>query len=145
MTRLLLVATLVTLVGLATTLSATAGPTELHRDPADSQPPVVVDPELIAPGVPHQVTMRVGDTMVVEDTDLGCQVRRRNERVVIECRRLEQVAGTYMTLITARRAKVARFRSADTAKVILTARHGGGWRACGVGARAAQAGGPGCR
>jgi hypothetical protein len=104
-----------------------------------------VDPELIAPGVPHQVTMRVGDTMVVEDTDLGCQVRRRTSRVAIECRRLEEVAGTYMTLITARRAKVARFRSPDTAQIILTARHGGGWRACGVGAGAAQAGGPGCR
>jgi hypothetical protein len=145
MTRLLLVATLVTLAGLATTLSATAGPTELDRGAADSQPPVVVDPELIAPGVPHQVTMRVGDTMVVEGTNLGCQVRRRTGRDVIECRRLERVPGTYMTLITPRGAKVARFRAADTAKVILTARHGGGWRACGVGARAAQAGGPGCR
>jgi hypothetical protein len=129
MTRLLLVATLLTLVGLAAmtlTLTLSEGATARSFEP-------------------QQVTMRVGDTMVVEDTDLGCQVRSRNERVVIECRRLDEVAGTYMTLISERRAKVARFRSADTAKVILTARHGGGWRACGVAPRAARAGGRGCR
>jgi hypothetical protein len=49
-----------------------------------------------------------------------------------------------MTLVGRRTVKVARLRSARVAKVILTARHGGGWRACGTPARAARAGGQGC-
>jgi hypothetical protein len=141
-TRLLLIAALLTLVGIASTVL-----TLMLSDGASatSQPPVVVDPELVAPGVPHQVTMRVGDTMVVEEAGLGCQVDLRGERVVIECRRAGQVAGTYMTLISKRGAKLARFRSADAAKVIVTAAHGGGWRACTKAARIARAGGRACR
>jgi hypothetical protein len=108
-------------------------------------PPVVVDPAVVAPGVPHQVTLRVGDTMLVEDAGVGCQVALRNERVVIECRRSGQVRGTYMSVMSKRGAKLARFRSADTAKVIVSARHGGAWRACGKTARAARAGGRMCR
>jgi hypothetical protein len=53
-----------------------------------------------------------------------------------------------MTLIGERKVMVARFRSADTAKVILTATHGAGWRACrtaATAALAARAGGRRCR
>jgi hypothetical protein len=92
--------------------------------------------------------MRLGDTMLVEEAGVGCRVALRGERVVIECRRAGQVSGTYMTLISSRGAKLARFRSADAAKVIVGARHGAGWRACGMAARAARAaraGGGMCR
>jgi hypothetical protein len=152
MTRLLLIAALIALVGVAAsaltlTLSdgASARSAALQQVPTAPLQPVVVDPAVVAPGVPHQVTLRVGDTIVVEDAGVGCQVDLRNERVVVECRRAGDVRGTYMTLISKRGAKLARFRSADAAKVIVGARHGGGWRACGTVARAARAGGRMCR
>jgi hypothetical protein len=162
MTRLLLIAALTTLVATAATAitltlsdGASARSAVLQQVPVDQLPPpptlplplppVVVDPAIAAPGVPHLVTLRVGDTMVVEDAEVGCQIGLRNEQVVVECRRDGQVRGTYMTLIGKRGAKLARFRSADAAKVIVGARHGGGWRACGSAARAARAGGGMCR
>lgn len=160
MTRLLLVAALTTLVGMAATAltltlsdGASARSAALQQVPVDQLPPppplplppVVVDPAIATPGVPHLVTLRVGDTMLVEDADVGCQVSLRNERVVVECRRAGEVGGTYMTLISKYGAKLARFRSADAAKVIVGARHGAGWKACGMAARAARAGGRMCR
>jgi hypothetical protein len=160
MTRLLLIAGLTTLVGMAATVltlalgdGASARSAALQQVPAAQLPPpptlplppVVVDPAIAAPGVAHLVTMRVGDTMLVEEAGVGCQVNLRNERVVVECRRAGQVRGTYMTLISKQGAKLARFRSADAAKVIVGARHGGGWQACGTAARAARAGGRMCR
>jgi hypothetical protein len=159
MIRLLLIATLIALVAMATaalTLTLSDGaaarsallqqvPTNLPPPPAVPATPVVVDPAAIAPGVPHQVSLRVGDTMLVEDAGVGCQVNVRDGRVVIECRRSGAVRGTYMSVISKRGAKLARFRSDEAAKVIVGARHGGGWRACGYKARAARAGGRMCR
>lgn len=155
MSRLLLIAALVTLVGMAAsaltlTLSDGASAQQVPADqlpppPTVPLPPVAVDPAIATPGVPHLVTMRVGDAMLVEDAGVGCQVNLRSGRVVVECRRAGQVRGTYMTLIGKHGAKLARFRSADAAKVIVGARHGGGWRACGTAARAARAGGRMCR
>jgi hypothetical protein len=113
-------------------------------DPATEQP-VPVDPGLLTPGVPQQVTVRPGDSVVVDGEAIGCQVNRRGRRVFIECGRTGDPGGTYMTLVGTRTAMVARLRSDDSARVILTAKHGGGWRACGMKARAAQAGGRGCR
>jgi hypothetical protein len=112
---------------------------------AVSQPRVAVDPGAATPGVPQQVTVRVGDSVVVDGVPIGCQVTRRAGRVFIECGRTDDVAGTYMTLVGRRTVKVARLRSAGAAKVILTARHGGGWRACGMPATVARAGGQGCK
>jgi hypothetical protein len=160
MTRLLLLAMLVALVAIATaaltlTLSdgAAARSALLQQVPTNPPPPppavpsspVIVDPAAIAPGVPHQVNLRVGDSIFVEDAGVGCQVNTRGGRVTIECRRSGAVKGTYMSVISKRGAKLARFRSADAAKVIVGARHGGGWRACGHKARAARAGGGMCR
>ena len=146
MTRLLLIAALVTLVATAAsvvTLTLTDGASA--RSAQVPQPPVVVDPAAMTPGVPHLVNLRVGDAMLVEEAGVGCQVNQRGKQVVIECRRAGQVRGTYMTLIGKRGAKLARFRSADAAKVVVGARHGGGWRACGMAAQAARAGGGMCR
>ena len=76
------------------------------------------------------VVLRVGDTMKVEGAPLGCQVTRRNGRVVVDCRRAGSLAGTYGTLLDERRVRVARFRSSDTAQVVFKARHRGEARRC---------------
>jgi hypothetical protein len=76
------------------------------------------------------VVLRVGDTMTVEGAPIGCQVTRRNGRVVIDCRRAGRLAGTYATLLDERHVRVARFRSSDTAKVVFKARHRGKARRC---------------
>lgn len=112
-----------------------------------SQQPVPTDPGAVLPGVPQQVTVRVGDSVVVDGAPIGCEIARRGAAVVIECGRTgQEVAGTYMTIVGRRTVKVARLRSAATAKIILTATHGGGWRACGTPVRKArEAGGSGCR
>jgi hypothetical protein len=149
MTRLLLTATLVALVATAASaltlaLSGGASAQDLPVAPPPL-PPVEVDPAAVAPGVPHQVTLRVGDSMLVDEAGVGCEVKLRGERVVVECRRSGDVRGTYMSVISKRGAKLARFRSPEEAKVIVSARHGGGWRACGKAARAARAGGGMCR
>jgi hypothetical protein len=65
--------------------------------------------------------------------------------VFVECRRAGKAKGTYGTFISSRTVKVARFRSSRTAQVILTAKHGGKWRACGVRTSAARAAAQGCR
>jgi hypothetical protein len=110
--------------------------------PVPPVPGVVVPPP---PGVPQQVVLRVGDTLRVEGAPMGCQVTERGGRPVMECRRDGSLAGTYGTFVTDRSVRVARFRSSGTARVIFTARHGGGWRACGQRARAARAAAGGCR
>jgi hypothetical protein len=112
---------------------------------AISQEPAPIDPGALLPGVPHQVTIRVGDSVVVDGAPIGCAVTRRSGRVFVECGRTGDVAGTYMTMVGRRTVKVAHLRSAAVAKVILTATHGGGWRACGMRARAARSEGGGCR
>jgi len=83
------------------------------------------------------VILRVGDTMQVEGARIGCQVSERSGRPAIECRRTGKVAGTYTAIFDERRARIARFRSSDTAKIVFTAKHGGGARACGDPAREA--------
>lgn len=71
------------------------------------------------------VVMGVGDVMEVDGAPIGCQVTRRDGRVVIDCRRAGQLEGTYGTLLDERRVRVARFRSSDTAKVVFKAKHKG--------------------
>jgi len=78
----------------------------------------------------QKVVMRVGDVMAVEGAPIGCQVARRDGRIVIDCRRAGRLAGTYGTLIDERRVRVARFRSSDTAKVVFTGKHRGRARRC---------------
>ena len=87
----------------------------------------------------QNVVMRVGDVMQVEGAPIGCQVARRDGRIVIDCRRAGRLAGTYGTLFDERRVRVARFRSNDTAKVTYTAKHRGRARRCGEDANKAPA------
>ena len=49
---------------------------------------------------------------------------------MLDCRRGGPLAGTYGTMLSARRAQVVRFRSSSVAKVVFTATHGGGARRC---------------
>jgi hypothetical protein len=98
------------------------------------------------PGGPQQVTLKPGDSMVVDGAAIGCAVTTRSGRSVIECGRTGgKVASTYMSIISSRTLKVARLRSSSSAKTILTATHFGGWHACGTAARAARTAASGCR
>jgi hypothetical protein len=121
-----------------------------RSDGAAAQTPVPT-PAVPVPGVPlpavTQTVLRVGDTIRIEGAAMGCQVTRRGGRPVIECRRDGKLSGTYGTFMSDRTLKVARFRSSRTAQTILTARHGGAWRACGTTARRSRAAavGKGCR
>lgn len=74
--------------------------------------------------------LHVGDRVTVEGQPLGCRVARQGGHVVMDCRRGGSLAGTYGTLLTARRARVVRFRSDAVAKVVFVAEHGGGARTC---------------
>lgn len=78
----------------------------------------------------QNVVMRVGDVMEVEGAPIGCQVARRDGRIVIDCRRAGRLAGTYGTLFDERRVRVTRFRSSDTAKVVFKAKHRGRAHRC---------------
>ena len=135
------------------TLTATSAITfALGRgDGAAAQTPVPTPAVLPVPGIPApavtQAVLRIGDTIRVEGAAMGCQVTRRGGRPVIECRRDGTLSGTYGTFMRDRTRTVARFRSGRTAQTILTARHGGAWRACGTTARRSRAAavGTGCR
>jgi len=128
-----------------TTLAAAACALAGLGATAMSQEPLPIDPGAALPGVPQQVTLRPGDSMVVDGVPIGCAVTTRSGTPVIECGRTGgKVAGTYMAIISKRTLKVARLRSSSSAKTILTATHGGGWRACGTAARAARARASGC-
>jgi hypothetical protein len=129
-----------------TTLAAAACALAGIAATAMSQEPLPVDPGAALPGAPQQVTLRPGDSMVVDGVPIGCAVTIRSGTSVIECGRTgSKVGGTYMSIVSKRTLKVARLRSSRAAKTILTATHGGGWRACGTAAKAARTGGSGCR
>lgn len=89
------------------------------------------------PSPPQQLLLRPGDTVRVEGANLGCQVSERGGRATIECRRVGAARRTYGTFLDEQRAVVARFRSAQTAQTVFSARHGGGWRTCETTARRA--------
>jgi hypothetical protein len=76
------------------------------------------------------VVLGAGDVMEVEGAPIGCKVARRDGRLVIDCRRAGRLAGTYGTLFDARRVRVTKFKSSDTAKVVFRAKHRGRARRC---------------
>ena len=137
MTRILAIASAMALVA-----TAAAAVTLARSDGASAQVPLPIPPlpgaPPAAPGVPQQLVLRVGDTLRVEGAPMGCQVTQRGGRPAIECRRDGTLKGTYGTFISDRSVTVARFRSSRTAQTILTATHGGGWRACTSRARTAS-------
>jgi len=116
----------VMLLALARTDGATAQVPLPLPPPPPGVPPVPPPP----PGTPLQYVLKVGDTFRVEGAGVGCQVTRRANRPTIECRRDGRLKGTYGTFLSDRKVTVARFRSPTTAQEILSATHGGRWRAC---------------
>jgi hypothetical protein len=79
---------------------------------------------------PAATVLKVGDRVTIDGQPLGCRVARQGGHVVMDCRRGGSLAGTYGTMLTARRALVVRFRDNSAAKVVFTAEHGGGARSC---------------
>jgi hypothetical protein len=79
---------------------------------------------------PQPVVLKVGDRVAVEGQPMGCRVARQDGRTVMDCRRAGALAGTYGTMLSARKAMVVRYRSNAVAKVVFTATHGGGARRC---------------
>jgi len=144
--RLPLVAAVVAALALAT--SALGRPTQAPPDPLPPLPtpgtPLPV-PGLPPPGGAPQYVLKVGDTLRLEDGSLGCQVTRRAGHAVLECRPAGAPRGRYGTFLSDRTLTVARFRSSRTAQIVFTAKHKGGWRACGKPARTARAAAGGCR
>jgi len=106
---------------------ATAGPL-LHGAGAAAR--TGADASARAGQAPQQLLMRVGDTVRVEGTDVGCQVAERDGEVMVDCRRLTRPVGTYGTFIGDKRALVARYHSRGTAQLVFTARQRASWRAC---------------
>lgn len=94
---------------------------------------------------PAQYVLTVGDSFRVEGAAIGCQVTRRGGRPTIECKRGGRAKGTYGSFLDAKKLVVARFHDNGTAQTILTARHGGGWRACTSSTAARATGAARCR
>jgi hypothetical protein len=133
--RVLLLAGLLTLP--AFTATALASPAQIAQVPTPAPIP--------APAPPVQPVLDVGDSFVVPGAKMGCEVTRRGSSVVVECRRAGKVKGTYGTFMSGKTVRVARFHSSRSAQVVFTARHGGKWRACGVGTSVARAAAARCR
>jgi hypothetical protein len=80
---------------------------------------------------PTALPLRVGDVIQVSGTRVGCKVMMRSGVRTLDCRRSGPLAGTYGALLTSRRVVVVKFRNADVAEVVFTARHLGRAVACG--------------
>ena len=145
MTRVLLLAGLLGLA--AFTATALASPAQIAPTPTPPPLPGTPLPPLPEPPVPGAVqrALSVGDSFVVPDAKIGCQVTRRGSSVLVECRRAGTAKGPYGTCFSSKTVGVARFKSSRTAQVVFTAKQGGKWRACGGRTSAARAAAQGCR
>jgi hypothetical protein len=111
--RRLVAVTATVLVGAAATLAVAP------RDGADA-----------ASGTQQPIVLKVGDRVAVEGQPLGCRVARQDGQTVVDCRRAGKLAGSYGTMLSARKAMVVRYHSDTEAKVVFTATHRGGTRRC---------------
>jgi len=67
------------------------------------------------------MVLRVGDTVRIAKTDVGCAVTRRNGQTMIECLPVHERTGAYATLAGDRRVVVVRFRSPVVAQTVFHA------------------------
>jgi len=74
--------------------------------------------------------LKVGDRVSVQGQPIGCRIAVQDGETVVDCRRAGKLAGSYGTMLSARKATVVRYRSDTVAKVVYTATHGGGARRC---------------
>jgi hypothetical protein len=111
--RRLLALTAAGLMGAAATMAVAP------RDGADA-----------ASSTPQPVVLKVGDRVAVQGQPIGCRVAVQDGQTVVDCRRAGHLAGSYGTMLSARKAMVVRYRNDTVAKVVYTAAHGGGARRC---------------
>ena len=76
------------------------------------------------------ISLRPGDVVQVSGAPLGCRVIVPGGVKTLDCRVGGPVAGSYGTLMTAKRVQVVRFRGAHLAKVVFVARQHGSFRTC---------------
>jgi copper(I)-binding protein len=69
----------------------------------------------------RSVVLRVGDTVRIAKTDLGCAVARRGGETTIECLPVHRRTGAYATLAADRRVSVVRFTSPVVARTVFHA------------------------
>ena len=74
--------------------------------------------------------LEVGDAVQVSGAPVGCKVVARNGGKVLDCRISGRLAGSYGTLMTGRRLRVVRFRSARVGKIVFDATQHGGFKVC---------------
>jgi hypothetical protein len=71
-----------------------------------------------------------GDIVQVSGAPLGCRVVVPGGLKTLDCRVAGSLAGSYGTLMSARRVQVVRFRTARLAKIIFVATQRGSFRTC---------------
>ena len=84
---------------------------------------------------PRSIAVRPGDEIRVLGAPIGCrvaQMRAFEGRIVVDCRRIGRLRGTYGTLLSAREAGLVRFESNSTGKLLYRAAHHGSIRKCGT-------------
>jgi hypothetical protein len=84
--------------------------------------------------VDQAIVLELGDEVRVAGEPIGCRVTRLAQygnQVFLDCRRAGSLRGTYGTYLSGRDVLVVKFRSSETAKVVLRARHKGGTQRCG--------------
>jgi hypothetical protein len=78
----------------------------------------------------RQVVLRPGDVVQLSGAPLGCRFIVPKGLETLDCRVAGSLAGSYGTLMTAKRVQIVRFRDAQVAKVVFVATQHGGFRTC---------------
>ena len=68
------------------------------------------------------LVLRVGDTVRIEGTKVGCAVARRQGATIVECLPATRKVGSYATLAGDEQVLVVRFTSATVARTVFHAR-----------------------
>jgi hypothetical protein len=68
------------------------------------------------------LVLRVGDTVRIDGTKIGCAVARRSGTVMVECVPAGRTPGSYGTLADDRRVLVVRFEKPAVARTVFQAR-----------------------
>ena len=68
------------------------------------------------------VVLRVGDTVRIAGTDVGCAVARRGGATMVECLPAHRKAGAYATLAGDERVLVVRFATPAVARTVYEAK-----------------------
>jgi hypothetical protein len=69
-----------------------------------------------------RMVLRVGDTVRIAGTNVGCAVARRGAATTIECLPIRRSPGTYATLTGSTTVRVVRFRTTTLAQTVFHAK-----------------------